>query len=88
MIPPNQGFNLFQDSSPNRTPGENCYISGHKGPNEIYQDVPEITQNLISVVKFLDPEDATVTRGSPYNFTMLNSPETCHLGKTLISSNW
>ena len=39
MIPPNQGSSLFQDSSINLTPGENCYISGYKGPNEIYEDV-------------------------------------------------
>ena len=43
--------------------------------------------NVTSVVQVLDPEDETVTRGSPYNFTMLNSPETGHLGKFLISPN-
>ena len=70
------------------TLGENCYISGYKGPNEIYKDVLERAQNLIFVVKFSDPEDETVTRGSPYNFTLLNSPEMSHLGKTHISPNW
>ena len=27
MIPPSYGSILSQDSSPNRTPGENCYIA-------------------------------------------------------------
>ena len=88
MIPPNQGSNLFQDSSLNRTPGENCYISGYQGPNEISQDVPKMARNVIFGVEVSDPEDETVTHGSPYNFAMLNSPEICHLGKTCISSNW
>ena len=35
MIPPIQGSSLSQDSSLNRTPRENCYISGYEGPNEI-----------------------------------------------------
>ena len=70
------------------TPGENCYISGYKGPNEIYEDVTEREWNLISMVQVSDLEDETATRGSPYNFAMLNSPEIGHLGKTLISPNW
>ena len=70
------------------TPRENFYISGYKGPNEISQDVLEMEWNLLSVIKFSDPEDETVTCGIPYNFAMLNSPETTHLGKTLISPNW
>ena len=78
MILPNQGSSLFQDSSLNRTPKENCYISGYKGPNKICKDVPEREQTLILVVLVLDPEDETVTRGSPYNFAMLNRPETSH----------
>ena len=44
--------------------------------------------NKIYFVKVSDPEDDTVTRGSLYNFAMLNSPKTSHLGKTLISPNW
>ena len=46
-----------------------------------------MARNLIYLVKFLDPEDET-TRGSSYNFAMLNSPETGHLGKKLIRPNW
>ena len=61
---------------------------GYKGPNEISEDVPERAQTVLYVVEVSDPEAETVTRGSPYNFAMLNSPETCHLGKTIISTNW
>ena len=74
MIPPNQGSSLFQDYSSNMIPKDNCYISGYKGPNEIYQEFIERKQNVIYVVKVLDPEYKIVTRGSPYNFAMLNSP--------------
>ena len=88
MIPPNQGSGLFQDSSLNRTPRENCNISGYKGPNEIYEYVPKWAWNLLYVVEVLDFEDKTVTHGSPYNFAMLNSLETSHLGKMPISPNW
>ena len=41
MIPPSEGSILFYDSFLNRTPGDNCYILGYKGPNEIYEDVIE-----------------------------------------------
>ena len=61
---------------------------GYEGPNEIYQDVIDREKTLISMVKILDPEVEIVTRGSPYNFAMLNSPKTCHLGKMIISPNW
>ena len=88
MIPPMQGSSLFQDSSLNRTPTENCCISGSKGPNPISQAFPDRARNLISVVKFLDPEDTPVIRDSPYNFDPMNSPKTCHLGKKIISPNW
>ena len=88
MIPPNQGSSLSQDSSLNRTPRENCYISGYEGPNEISQDVPDRAHNLIFLVKVSDPDDETVTHGSLYKFDMLNSPERSHLGKTHISPNW
>ena len=66
----------------------NCYISGYEGPNEIFEDVPERAQNLIFVVQVLDPEDETMTYGSLYNFIVLNSPETGHLGKMIINPNW
>ena len=88
MIPTSQGSNLSQDSSLNRTPRENCYISGYEGPNEIYEDVPERAQTLLFVVKVSDPEDETVTHGSLYNFVVRNSPVTGHLGKMIISLNW
>ena len=86
MIPPNQGSSLSQDSSLNRTPRENCYISGYKGPNEISQDVSKRENNLISMVKVSDLEGETVTCGILYKFAMLNNPETSHLG--IISPNW
>ena len=88
MIPPNQGSNLSQDSSPNRTPRENCYNLGYKGPNEILQLVLDRAWTILSVVKVSDLEGETVTRGSLYKFIMPNSPEISHLGKTLISPNW
>ena len=88
MIPPNQGSSLFQDSSLNRTPREKSYILGYEGPNEISQDVPDRARTVLSVVNVLDLEGETVTRGSPYNFAMLNTPETCYLTKMLIRPNW
>ena len=88
MIPPNQGSSLFQDSSLNRTPRENFYILGYKGPNEIYEDVTEIVSTVIFLVLILDPEDQAVTCGNPYNFIVLNSLVTGHLGKMIISPNW
>ena len=88
MIPPNKGSSLFQNSSLNRTPRENCYISSFKGPIEISQDVPDRARSVLYVVKVSDPDDETGTRGSPYKFAMLNNPEISHLGKTLISPNW
>ena len=88
MTPPNQGSSLFQDSSLNMTPRENCYISGSEGPNEIYQDVPDREQTVHFVVRVLDSEAKTVTRDSLYKFAMMNSPEISHLGKNLINPNW
>ena len=88
MIPPNQGSSLSQDSSLNMTPGENCYISGYRGPNVIYQYVIERAQTLRSVVEFLDAKDETMTCVNPYNLPMLNNPETGYLGKMIISPNW
>ena len=88
MIPPNQGSNLSLDSSLNKTPRENCYSSGYKGPNEIFQDVPERSRTILYVVKIVDPKFETVTCVSPYKFTLLDSLEMSHLGKTCISPNW
>ena len=45
-------------------------------------------RTVIYVIKSSDQEGEIVTRGSPYKFAMLNSPEISHLGKTLISTNW
>ena len=87
MIPPNQGSILSLDSSLNRTPRENFYISGCEGPNEISQDFRDREQTLISRVKGLDSEYETVTCGSSYNFSILNSPVAGHLGKMIISPN-
>ena len=63
------------------TPRENCYISGYEGPNEIYQDFLERKQTVISLLEVLDPEDETMTCGSSYNFSILNSPVIGHLWK-------
>ena len=70
------------------TPGDNFYILGYEGPNEIFQDVPKRTRIVVSMVEVSDPEDETVTHGCLYNFAILNSLETGHLGKPLISPNW
>ena len=88
MIPPNQGSSVSQDSSLNKTPWDNCYISGYEGPNDIFQDVTDREQPIISVIKFSNPEGETVTRGSPYKSAILNSPEFSHHGKTIISPDW
>ena len=61
---------------------------GYKGPNGIPEDIPEIPQHLISFIQILEPGDELVTRGMPYNCTVLNSPVTGHLGKIIINSNW
>ena len=60
MIPPNQGSSLSHDSSLNRTPRENCYISGYEGPNEILKDVPNRAWTLLSAVKFSDPDTSPI----------------------------
>ena len=39
MIPPSYGSSLFQNSSLNKTPGENRYSLGYLGPNWIPEDV-------------------------------------------------
>ena len=61
---------------------------GHKGPSEIYQDVPKSAETVTSLVKVSDPDDETWTRGNLYKFSMMNNPEIRHLGKTLIIPNW
>ena len=88
MIPPRQGSSVFQDSSLKKTPGENCYILGYKGPNEISEDFTEMVQIVPFVVEFSDLKDEKVACASLYNFAMLNNPKTGHLGKTIISPNW
>ena len=70
------------------TPRENCYILGYTGPNGIREDVPERAQTLISFFRRSDSEDEPVTRGRPYNFAVMNSPVTGHLGKRIITPNW
>ena len=56
MIPPNQGSILSQDSTLNRRPRENFYISGYEGPNETSQDVPDRARTVLSVVKISYPK--------------------------------
>ena len=55
MIPPNQGSNLSQDSSLNKTPRENCYILGYKGSNEFLSE-PNIWFFSSSKSKFRDQD--------------------------------
>ena len=69
-------------------PRENCNISFYKYPNEISQDVPDRARTVLFVVKFSNFDDETGTRGSPYNFNVLNSPVIGHRGKKIINSNW
>ena len=40
------------------------------------------------VVEVSDPKDETMTHGSPYNFDVMNSPITGHLGNMIVSPNW
>ena len=61
---------------------------GYKGPNEILEDFTERARTVLSVVRVSDSEDETMTREIPYNFAVLNSPVTSHLGKMIISPNW
>ena len=65
-----------------------CYISGYKGPNEIYEAIPKMARTVIFVGEVSDPEDETVTCGSPYNFAIVNSSVTGHRGKRIINPNW
>ena len=61
---------------------------GYTGPNGIPEDFPERVQTFILLVRISDSEDEPVTHGSPYNFVVLDSPITGHLGKMTISLNW
>ena len=61
---------------------------GYRGPNGIYEDVKEMERTLISMVQILDSEDEPVTRGMSYNFVVLNSSVTGHLGKMIINPKW
>ena len=61
---------------------------GYRGTNGIHEDVREISLPLIYLVQISKPEDEPVTRGMPYNVTVLNSPITGHLGQRIISYNW
>ena len=70
------------------TLGDNCCRVGYRGPNGIPKDVREKSQTVLSVVQILEPEDESVTRGMPYNFTVLNNLVTGHLGKMIINPNW
>ena len=60
---------------------------GYKGPNEISKAVTEREWNFVSMVQVSNPEDEIVTCVHPYNFALLNSPETGHLRKLIISPN-
>ena len=61
---------------------------GYRGPNGIPEDFPEIARPVISLIQISEPEVEPVTRGMPYNCTVLNSPVTGHPGKMIINSNW
>ena len=69
------------------TSGESLYL-GIEGPNEISQDFENKEYNLVSLANVSDPEGEMVTRGCPYKFSMLNSPEISHHGKVCISPTW
>ena len=61
---------------------------GYRGPNGIPEDVIEKAWTLILVFQISYSEDELVTRGMPYNFVVLNSPVTGHLGKRIINPKW
>ena len=58
---------------------------GYRGPNGIYENVPERAWPEISFIQISKPEEEPMTRGMPYNFAVLNSPVTGHLGKRIIN---
>ena len=74
MIFPSKDSSLFQDSSLNKTLGENCDIASYKDPNEVLQDLLDREQTVLSMVKVLDHDDEMGTLGILYKFAMLNSP--------------
>ena len=78
--PSKLGSSLFQNSSLNRKYGEICNILGYRGPNGIPKDFLEREWTPLSLVQISDSEDEPMTRGMPYNFVVLNSPVTGHLG--------
>ena len=88
MIPPTQGSSLSQNSTLNKRPRENCYISGQEGPNEILKNVSDRECNVVCVVKVSDPEGETVTCFIPYKFAMMKSPKIRHFRKLHISPTW
>ena len=61
---------------------------GYRGPNGIPEDVLERELNLISVVWISKPEYEPVTCCMLYNFSVLNSLVTGHLGKMIINPKW
>ena len=61
---------------------------GYRGPNGIPEAIIESARTLISVFRRSDSEYEPVTRGMPYNFAVLNSPVTGHLGKRIINPKW
>ena len=76
------------EQSCNKSPWENDHKSQLVKPILMKLMVLEQRLDRIAQCKFLDHEDEQGTRGSPYKFPMLNSPEISQLGKTLISPNW
>ena len=61
---------------------------GYRGPNGIPKDFIEMERNVLSVILISDSKDEPVTCGILYNFVVLNSPVTGHLGKTIINPKW
>ena len=58
---------------------------GVRCPNGIPEDVIEREHNLLSLFLISNSEDEPVTHGMSYNFVVLNSPVTGHLGKRIIN---
>ena len=61
---------------------------GYIGPNGIPEDFLERQRTVILVVQISNSEDEPVTFGVPYNFAILNSLVTGHLGKRIINPKW
>ena len=60
----------------------------YRGPNGILEDVLERARSLLSLFQSSDSEDQPVTHGMLYNFDVLNSLVTGHLGKRIINPEW